>query len=59
MVDSLVRRIKREIGENAKVIATGGLATLIRDQCESIDVVDPLVTMEGLRLLWERNQSAV
>jgi type III pantothenate kinase len=55
LVDALVRRIKREVGENAKVIATGGLAGLIRDQSETIEVVDPLITMEGLRILWERN----
>lgn len=58
LVDALVRRIKREVGEHATVIATGGLATLIHEQSECIDIVDPLVTMEGLRLLWERRTPA-
>ncbi len=52
--DALVSRIRAEIGENAKVIATGGLASLIKNECLSIDVVDQMITLEGLRLLFER-----
>jgi type III pantothenate kinase len=58
-VDALVRRIRLEIGEQARVIATGGLAALIAGQSETIEVVDPLLTLEGLRLLWERNRKTV
>lgn len=55
-VDKLVRMIKQEIGEQARVIATGGLAELIAEQSETIEVVDQMLTLEGLRLLWKRNR---
>lgn len=53
-VDALVRRIQREMGEEAKVIATGGLATMVADQTETINVVDLDLTLTGLRLIYER-----
>jgi type III pantothenate kinase len=53
-VDGIVRRIHGEIGE-APVVATGGLAELIAPHADTIDHVDPLLTLEGLRLVWERN----
>src|SRR5258706_11985737 len=54
-VDAIVHRFKREIGENARVIATGGLAEVIKEESESIEVVDQMLTLDGLRMLWERN----
>jgi type III pantothenate kinase len=54
-VDGIVRRVRAEIGESAPVIATGGLAELIAPHAETIDTVDPLLTLEGLRLVWDRN----
>jgi type III pantothenate kinase len=54
-VDGIVRRVRGEIGETAPVVATGGLAELIAPHAETIDHVDPLLTLEGLRLVWERN----
>ncbi len=53
-VDALVSRIKKELGGKAKVIATGGLAPLLQNECKTIDVVDQMITLEGLRLLFER-----
>jgi type III pantothenate kinase len=38
-----------------KVIATGGLASLIANESESIDIVDPFLTLKGLRLIYKRN----
>ena len=60
MVDGLARRIRSEIpgGEKAVVIATGGLATVLAEETRSIEHVDPDLTLEGLRLIWERNQNA-
>ena len=55
-VDGIVRRVRAEIGDTAPVVATGGLAELIAPHAETIDTVDPLLTLEGLRLVWERNQ---
>ncbi|HEY1597846.1 MAG TPA: type III pantothenate kinase [Thermoleophilaceae bacterium] len=55
-VDGIVSRLRQELGVEATTIATGGLATSIAPLCEEIDEVDELLTLTGLRLLWERNQ---
>ncbi len=47
--------MRRELGADARVIATGGMATTIAPLCETIDEVDPYLTLAGLRLIWERN----
>ncbi len=54
-VDGIVRRIKREWPRpvTPKVIATGGLATVIRPHCTEIELVDPDLTLHGLRLAYE------
>jgi type III pantothenate kinase len=58
MVDGLVRRIKGELpdGEYATVIATGGLADVLSSETRTIQHVDSNLTLDGLRLIWERNQ---
>lgn len=55
-VDGIVERIRVELGDHAPVIATGGLAELIAPHSRTIEKVDPLLTLDGLRLVWDRNR---
>lgn len=55
MVDGIVKRLHAELGDEAEVIATGGLAASIVPLCDTIDEVDDLLTLTGLRLIHERN----
>ena len=56
-VDGIIARLQGELGEEADVIATGGLATHIVPFTDRIDEIDDLLTLTGLRLLHERNAS--
>jgi type III pantothenate kinase len=54
MVDGMVERLAKELG-TPTVIATGGLATMVIEECRTIDHHDPWLTLEGLRLVFEKN----
>lgn len=56
LVEGMVARFRRELGPGVTVIGTGGLAGLIAQETDVIEHVDPWLTLEGLRLIWELNR---
>ncbi len=56
LVEGMVERVEEELGEEAKVIATGGLAGVIARETSAIQVVNSNLTLEGLRLIYEMNR---
>lgn len=56
LVDGLVNRMRKEMGSSPRVIATGGLAGLMIHVCETIETAEPVLTLEGLRIIHERSQ---
>jgi type III pantothenate kinase len=55
LVDGILERLLAELGADTKVVATGGLARMIGDHSKYIKTVDDLLTLDGLRIIWERN----
>ncbi|MBM4396289.1 MAG: type III pantothenate kinase [Deltaproteobacteria bacterium] len=56
MVEGIVARMKTELHDPVRVVATGGLAPAICGDCPLVDEVDPDLTLTGLRLIWEKNR---
>ncbi len=56
LISNIIEKIKRELGGQPKVISTGGFAAQISHEIKSIDVNEPHLTLEGLRIIYERNQ---
>jgi len=57
-VDRLVELMREELGDKVNVVATGGLAEVIVDECRTVQFHDPLLTLHGLRLIYEREKQA-
>ena len=57
LIEGIVARIQQELGERAKVVATGGFAELIAEETAVIDVVNPNLTLIGLRLIYLLNKA--
>jgi type III pantothenate kinase len=60
MVDGLIRRIRAELpaGERAIVIGTGGLAAVIAEESRGLERIEPDLTLDGLRLIWQKNRTS-
>ncbi len=58
MIEGLIKKIKQELGENSRVIATGGLADKIIQHTSCIEKIDPYLSLEGMRLIYLRNKPA-
>ncbi len=56
LVEGMVTRFRKELGQDMKVIATGGLAELIAKHTSSIQIIAPWLTLDGLKIIWEMNQ---
>ncbi len=56
-VEGIINRIKKEINKSPVVVATGGLAAVIARETDTIDIVDELLTLDGLRMIYEINRS--
>jgi len=54
MVEGIVRRIRKELGADARVIATGGLSSIVAEHTDVIQAVEPSLVLDGIRLIWER-----
>ena len=57
LIDGILERLMHELGGDVKVVATGGLAPLMGEGSKYIEKVDDLLTLEGLRIIYERNQA--
>jgi type III pantothenate kinase len=59
LIEGIIARIRAELHEPARAVATGGLAETLAAAIPSIEAVDPVLTLTGLRLIWERNRPAL
>jgi type III pantothenate kinase len=57
MVEGMVARFRKELGDDMKVIATGGLAEVVARETPVIEIIAPWLTLDGLRIIWELNQT--
>jgi type III pantothenate kinase len=58
LVDGILARIRNEVPNLKRVVATGGLATLFAEDSEHIDEVDPELTLQGLKIIYDRNRTS-
>jgi type III pantothenate kinase len=56
MVEGMLARFRLQLGDDMKVIATGGLAEIVAHETNAIQIISPWLTLEGLRIIWEMNR---
>ena len=56
MIEGMVSRFRAELGDDMKVVATGGLAEVVAKETKVIEIIAPWLTLDGLRLIWELNR---
>jgi type III pantothenate kinase len=56
LTEGIVARMREELGKQMKVVATGGLSSLIARETDIIDILAPWLTLDGVRIIWEMNQ---
>ena len=57
LAEGMIARFRQELGADTKVIATGGLVNIIAQHTKAIDIIAPWLTLDGLRIIWELNQT--
>jgi len=57
LVEGMIARFRKELGDNMKVIATGGLAEIIAAETGAIEIIAPWLTLDGLKIIWELNKT--
>jgi type III pantothenate kinase len=57
LVEGMVARFRKELGPNMKVIATGGLAEVVAQETQVLEIIAPWLTLDGLRIIWDMNRS--
>ncbi len=58
LISGIIKEMKKELGEETKVVSTGGSAALIHRQISHIDYYEPQLVLEGLRIIYERNEES-
>jgi type III pantothenate kinase len=58
LVEGMVARFRKELGDDMRVVGTGGLVEIIARETDVIQTIDPWLTLHGLRILWEMNRPA-
>jgi type III pantothenate kinase len=54
MIDGMIKKVNQELGEPAHAVATGGLAKVVITRLSMVTIIEPFLTLEGLKIIFER-----